>query len=124
MALNANALVSLAEAATALGLLTPKDDAITEPLVNQASQLAESTYCKRVLKKRTYTNLRLVGPMSQKLFAPTWPIDTAATATISISVGGAVRRCGSRRRTAIRPSSTCSRFRNTSPAIRAGARAA
>jgi hypothetical protein len=89
MALNANALVSLAEAAAALGLLTPTDDAITEPLVNQASQLAESTYTKRVLKKRTYTNLRLVGPMSQRLYAPTWPIDTAAT--ITISVDGAVQ---------------------------------
>jgi hypothetical protein len=89
MPLAANALVTLAEGANALGLTTPSStDASVEMLINQASQLAETTYCMRQLRKRTKTNLRLEGPRSCHLHPQRYgepaPIDVASPVTVSV----------------------------------------
>lgn len=86
MALSAIALVSLDEAKSALGIDDSSQDAAVESLVDQASALAENDYCRRPLKQRTLTNLRVAGPcQSRTLYPEAWPIDVAGTVAVAVN---------------------------------------
>ena len=89
MALNANALVSLAAAKSfiAPGGMTAADDQRLEEVINRSSSMIER-WCQRPLAKATYTNLRLSAPCGPELFLLHTPI--AAAVTISVTLGGTV----------------------------------
>lgn len=74
MALNANALVSLADTKAHLGIgaLDTSQDARVERLINTASQLIED-YTDRKLTYQSY-DVRRDGRRSDRLVLPEWPV--------------------------------------------------
>lgn len=89
MPLDANALITLAEAKTFLNILGTGQNSVIESIINTASDLWERE-TSRELKERTYSNLRLRGQLSPNLYprsrggrAPGTPINTAQTVTVT-----------------------------------------
>ena len=82
MALNANALVSLADAKAELSLETGPD-APTEALINAASTWAEHI-CKRPLKAKAIS-MALRGPSGYELYVKANPISTAVAPTVTVN---------------------------------------
>ena len=80
MALQDNALVTLAEAKVGLKLTGATSDAAVETLINAVSDRIEGLTGRR-LKTRTYANLRLDGPGRHLLTEVDWPI-TAISACV------------------------------------------
>ena len=83
MALNANALVTLAEAKAFLKIAGATQDAVVEELINRASDYCE-WWCNRPLKSRAFASLRLQARRSTRLYPPGRPIDTSQAVTITV----------------------------------------
>ncbi len=83
MPLNANALVTLAEAKAELSIDTIALDAQVERYINDASDWCEHL-CGRKLKARPMSYV-CEGPRSPRLFADPFPIDILATITITVN---------------------------------------
>lgn len=82
MALNAEALITVALATEMLGL-TEDDSSILEKYINQASAIAEQR-TRRKLKSRTYTSQTFDGMGSRKILFPEYPLSSVS----AISVDG------------------------------------
>ncbi len=83
MPIAANALVTVADAKTALsGMAGSSNDPLLTNLINYASDLCEK-YTERPLARQALTNVRVQGPRSLKLYPAAAPIDP--TASISIT---------------------------------------
>ncbi|MBI4637683.1 MAG: phage head-tail connector protein [Candidatus Rokubacteria bacterium] len=83
MAVAANALVSLTDAKSFLGIIGTADDAKLEKVIDRASDLCEQ-YCRRPFKELTYTDLRRRGPNGRLLYPLHVPIKASGTITISV----------------------------------------
>lgn len=83
MPVQANALVSLADAKTYLNIAGTSDDAKLEKVIDRASDLIEQ-HCQRPLKEATYTNLRLRGSDSPILRPRARPINIVSAITIKV----------------------------------------
>jgi hypothetical protein len=81
--LNANALITLADAKTFCNITGSSQDDLVTDLINRASTLAERL-ANRPFKERDFTNIRLAGPCDVKLFPWAIPIDTSRTITILV----------------------------------------
>lgn len=76
-------LVTISDAKTFLKLTGSVDDGKVAALITRASAWAEQIALRK-LRVRAYTNLRLTGPKSEKLYLPGWPIDATATVTVKV----------------------------------------
>ena len=83
MALDANALVTLQVAKDFLKLTGSADDAVLELLINRASDAAEA-FCRRPLKEKMLTNVRMVGPCHPRLPLLAVPVKTSATVSVTL----------------------------------------
>lgn len=75
-------LVSLAEAEEFLRTGAEESVALQAAITRASDWIEQLT--RRKLAERTYTNLRLTGPVSTKLYPPAWPINVSQTVTISL----------------------------------------
>lgn len=82
MALDASALVSLAEAKGFLIVAGDADNAAIEQAINAASLRCES-YCNRVFKERVVTE-RVEGVGATKLYLSAVPLKVSAAVTVSV----------------------------------------
>jgi len=73
MALDANALVTLADQKTYLNISDSNSDSILEILINSVSTLI-NVYCERTLIETTYTDLYLDGNGEKEIQLPNWPV--------------------------------------------------
>ena len=80
MALNANALITVAELRSYIGQSSTESDGLLELLINAVSQECDR-YCARALKQATYTNLYLDGNGEKTLDLPSWPAASLGTVT-------------------------------------------
>jgi hypothetical protein len=92
VALAANALVTMAEARTVLGISGSTSDADVETMINRASDEAEHVRCMRPLKQRVITTLRVEGRCGPWLYpewyeGAAWPIDPVASVPVVIVDG-------------------------------------
>lgn len=76
-------LVTLAEAKSFLKKSGTTDDATVATLITRASDWLEML-TGRKFKAQVFSNLRLTGPASLKLYPPAWPIDPTANVTIKV----------------------------------------
>lgn len=84
MPLAANALVSLEEVKSWLGIKDPADDLKLADEINRAT-IAIEAYCNRPLKQATYTSQRLCGPDSQVLYLKAVPVNADTPVTVSVN---------------------------------------
>ena len=81
MALNANALLTLADAKTYLVIVGAESDAVIEDIINRTSDYCE-WWTGRPLKARAFTALRLAAPCGTTLRPPAAPIDVTQAVTL------------------------------------------
>lgn len=81
MALNNNALTTVATVKTALGITGSDDDALIERLINAASNAIEQ-YCNRKFARSSVTE-KVPGYGRTRLVVSRTPIDTGETITVS-----------------------------------------
>lgn len=85
MALSAIALLTVPQAREALGIPASDQDEQVEYVINEASALAENTYCMRPLKQRMVSNLRVESPPGRRLYPELWPIAQGFGVTVSVN---------------------------------------
>ena len=82
MALQANALLTLAEAKAALAITGASQDPILEGLINGVSDEIETLLGRRLIAA-TYTGVRLDGNGQCLLISPEWPITAVASCSLA-----------------------------------------
>ena len=83
MALDTNALVTLQTAKDFLKISGTADDAVLEGMINRASDAAEA-FCRRPLKEKTLTNVRVMGPCHPRLPLLAVPVKASGTVTVTL----------------------------------------
>lgn len=84
MALQANALVSAAEAKSFLNIQGTSSDALLDSVINAASDMIEKEL-NRPVKEASYTGVRLIGPKGPKLYLRASPINISQTFTVKMN---------------------------------------
>lgn len=84
MAVAANALVTLANLKTFLGITGTADDAKLETVIDRCADQVE-LYCNRPLKEAAYSNIRLAGPERPKLYLFASPVNIVSALTVKVN---------------------------------------